>query len=162
MRWYPANNFLAPSVTATLRQCLERASKSTIQPSSCRLRVVRSRNFQEYLKALVWSVLSRPDLLARRRGGRSDVLPTGQAISTPSTSRSLCLRRRPGILGQKSAELLIKRSPAGAMASGQRSMGLSAWGTSNMRTGGDDIARRFALIGAKPVWDHASTTGDRL
>jgi cobaltochelatase CobN len=33
---------------------------------------------------------------------------------------------------------------------------LSAWGTSNMRTGGDDIAQALALIGAKPVWDSMS------
>lgn len=33
---------------------------------------------------------------------------------------------------------------------------LSAWGTANMRTGGDDIAQALALIGAKPVWDQAS------
>src|SRR5690606_38673899 len=29
----------------------------------------------------------------------------------------------------------------------------SAWGTANMRTGGDDIAQALALMGAKPVWD---------
>src|SRR5690606_6420245 len=34
--------------------------------------------------------------------------------------------------------------------------GLSVWGTSNMRTGGDDIAQALALIGARPVWEHAS------
>jgi cobaltochelatase CobN len=37
-----------------------------------------------------------------------------------------------------------------------RTMALSAWGTSNMRTGGDDIAQALALIGAKPTWDAAS------
>jgi cobalamin biosynthesis Mg chelatase CobN len=36
------------------------------------------------------------------------------------------------------------------------SMALTAWGTSNMRTGGDDIAQALALIGARPVWDPAS------
>jgi cobaltochelatase CobN len=34
-----------------------------------------------------------------------------------------------------------------------RSIAMSAWGTSNMRTGGDDIAQMLALIGAKPVWE---------
>ena len=33
---------------------------------------------------------------------------------------------------------------------------LSAWGTANMRTGGDDIAQALALIGARPVWEPAS------
>ena len=35
-------------------------------------------------------------------------------------------------------------------------MALSAWGTSNMRTGGDDIAQALALIGARPTWDTAT------
>src|SRR5690606_36459409 len=36
------------------------------------------------------------------------------------------------------------------------SFGLTAWGASNMRTGGDDIAQALALIVVKPVWDMAS------
>ncbi|HUC68059.1 MAG TPA: cobaltochelatase subunit CobN, partial [Stellaceae bacterium] len=35
-------------------------------------------------------------------------------------------------------------------------LALSAWGTSCMRTGGDDIAQALALIGARPTWDDAS------
>jgi cobaltochelatase CobN len=31
-------------------------------------------------------------------------------------------------------------------------VGLSAWGTSQMRTHGDDIAEAFALLGVEPVW----------
>ena len=37
-----------------------------------------------------------------------------------------------------------------------RSVGLSVWGTSAMRTSGDDIAEVFALLGVRPVWDDAS------
>ena len=37
-----------------------------------------------------------------------------------------------------------------------RSVGLSAWGTSAMRTSGDDIAEILALLGVRPVWDDAS------
>ena len=33
---------------------------------------------------------------------------------------------------------------------------LTAWGTSNMRTGGDDIAQGLALMGVRPNWDGAS------
>ncbi|MEL0022591.1 MAG: cobaltochelatase subunit CobN, partial [Rickettsiales bacterium] len=33
---------------------------------------------------------------------------------------------------------------------------LSAWGTSNMRTGGEDIAQALALLGVRPQWDTAS------
>ncbi|MQW85577.1 cobaltochelatase subunit CobN [Sinorhizobium saheli] len=85
--------------------------------------------------------------------GRPDVLPTGRnfysvdsrAVPTPAAYE----------LGRKSAELLIRRylQDHGEWPS---SFGLTAWGTSNMRTGGDDIAQALALIGAKPVWDVAS------
>ncbi len=85
--------------------------------------------------------------------GRLDVLPTGKnfysldnrTVPTPTA----------WTLGQKSAEELLKRH---FQDTGQhlKNAGLSAWGTANMRTGGDDIAQAMALIGAKPVWDSAS------
>ncbi|HET7736781.1 MAG TPA: cobaltochelatase subunit CobN [Nocardioidaceae bacterium] len=37
-----------------------------------------------------------------------------------------------------------------------RSVGLSVWGTSAMRTSGDDVAEVLALIGVQPQWDPAS------
>jgi cobaltochelatase CobN len=36
------------------------------------------------------------------------------------------------------------------------SVGLSAWGTSAMRTSGDDVAEVLALLGVRPTWDDAS------
>jgi cobaltochelatase CobN len=85
--------------------------------------------------------------------GRLDVLPTGRnfysvdnrAIPTPAAWE----------LGHKSAELLVQRH---LQDHGRwpKTFGLTAWGTSNMRTGGDDIAQALALIGAKPVWDTSS------
>ena len=35
----------------------------------------------------------------------------------------------------------------------RKAMALSAWGTSNMRTGGDDIAQGLALMGVRPQWE---------
>jgi cobaltochelatase CobN len=85
--------------------------------------------------------------------GRPDVLPTGRnfysvdsrAVPTPAAYE----------LGKKSAELLIQRY---VQDNGDwpTSFGITAWGTSNMRTGGDDIAQALALIGVKPLWDMAS------
>jgi cobaltochelatase CobN len=85
--------------------------------------------------------------------GRPDVLPTGRnfysvdsrAVPTPAAYE----------LGRKSAELLIQRY---VQDHGEwpTSFGITAWGTSNMRTGGDDIAQALALIGVKPLWDMAS------
>ncbi len=37
-----------------------------------------------------------------------------------------------------------------------QSVGLSVWGTSAMRTAGDDIAEVLALLGIRPQWDDAS------
>ncbi|OPX07169.1 cobaltochelatase subunit CobN [Mycobacterium sp. AT1] len=42
------------------------------------------------------------------------------------------------------------------------SVGLSVWGTSAMRTSGDDIAEVFALLGVRPEWDEASRRVSRL
>ncbi len=85
--------------------------------------------------------------------GRVDVLPTGKNFYSVD-SRAIPTRAA-WHLGEKSAALLVERH---AQDHGEwpRHFGLSAWGTSNMRTGGDDIAQALALIGAKPKWDMAS------
>ena len=85
--------------------------------------------------------------------GRNDVLPTGRNFFSVD-SRAVPTQTA-WQLGRKSAELLITRY---RQDNGEwpTSFGLSAWGTSNMRTGGDDIAQALALIGAKPVWDNLS------
>ncbi len=85
--------------------------------------------------------------------GRPDVLPTGRNFYSVDT------RTVPTpaawTLGWKSAGLLIEtyRQQHGAWP---KTMALTAWGTSNMRTGGDDIAQGLALMGVKPTWDSAS------
>ncbi len=85
--------------------------------------------------------------------GRLDVLPTGRnfysvdnrAVPTPTAWE----------LGRKSAEgLLLRHFQDHGHA--LRSLALSVWGTSNMRTGGDDIAQALAFIGARPTWDAGS------
>ena len=95
----------------------------------------------------------RPGASGAPTRGRLDVLPTGRnfysvdsrAVPTPAA----------WVLGQKSAELLVVRHRQDH-GEWPTSFGLSVWGTSNMRTGGDDIAQAMALIGARPVWDHGS------
>jgi len=85
--------------------------------------------------------------------GRLDVLPTGRnfysvdsrALPTPAA----------WLLGWKSASLLVERHRQ-LHGEWPKTMALSAWGTANMRTGGDDIAQALALMGARPVWDTAS------
>ena len=85
--------------------------------------------------------------------GRPDVLPTGKnfySVDTRSVPTPTAWE-----LGRKSAELLITRYVQDH-GDWPTSFGITCWGTSNMRTGGDDIAQALALIGAKPVWDMGS------
>ncbi|WP_242128270.1 cobaltochelatase subunit CobN [Sphingobium sp. Sx8-8] len=85
--------------------------------------------------------------------GRPDVLPTGRNFYSVDT------RAVPTVaawnLGQRSAELIVQDylQREGAYPS---AIALSAWGTANMRTGGDDIAQALALMGVRPKWDWAS------
>ncbi len=85
--------------------------------------------------------------------GRLDVLPTGKnffsvdsrAVPTPTAWK----------LGWKSANLLIEKHLQDH-GDWPRTMLVTAWGTANMRTGGDDIAQALALMGVKPKWDSAN------
>jgi cobaltochelatase CobN len=85
--------------------------------------------------------------------GRPDVLPTGRNFY--SVDPRAVPTQTAWELGKKSAELLITRYRQDH-GDWPTSIGLTCWGTSNMRTGGDDLAQAFALIGAKPVWENNS------
>jgi cobaltochelatase CobN len=81
------------------------------------------------------------------------VLPTGRnffsvdlrAVPTPSA----------WMLGWKSATLLLERHVQ-THGDWPRAVALSAWGTANMRTGGDDVAQGLALMGVRPTWEPSS------
>ncbi|MGI9373485.1 MAG: cobaltochelatase subunit CobN [Hyphomicrobiales bacterium] len=85
--------------------------------------------------------------------GRLDVLPTGRNFF--SVDNRTLPTPAAWSLGEKSAKLLIQRHMQ-EHGSWLKAIGLSVWGTSNMRTGGDDIAQALALIGVKPKWDASS------
>ncbi|NED65057.1 cobaltochelatase subunit CobN, partial [Streptomyces sp. SID10244] len=57
--------------------------------------------------------------------------------------------------GRALADSLVERY-VGKHGHYPASVGLSVWGTSAMRTSGDDIAEVLALLGVMPVWDEAS------
>ena len=85
--------------------------------------------------------------------GRLDTLPTGRnfysvdsrAVPTPTA----------WTLGWRSANLLIEKHLQ-TEGDWPRTMLVTAWGTANMRTGGDDIAQALALMGVRPRWDAAN------
>jgi cobaltochelatase CobN len=86
--------------------------------------------------------------------GRPDVLPTGRNFYSVDT-RSVPTQTAYA-MGAAAAERVIERhlqdhgrTPA--------QVGLSVWGTSTMRTGGEDIGQAFALLGVRPKWADGSS-----
>lgn len=85
--------------------------------------------------------------------GRPDVLPTGRnfySVDTRAVPTAVAWD-----LGQRAAALLVA-DYLQREGDYPRAIALSAWGTANMRTGGDDIAQALALMGVRPRWDWAS------
>jgi cobaltochelatase CobN len=91
--------------------------------------------------------------------GLVNVLPTGRNFYTVDP------RAVPSRLawqtGQAMADSLVERyrEETGGYP---ESVGLSVWGTSAMRTSGDDVAEVLALLGVRPEWDEASRRVTRL
>ena len=85
--------------------------------------------------------------------GSADILPTGRnfyscdirAIPTQTAWR----------IGCASADALLERHQE-RTGTYPESVALVVWGTSNMRTGGDDIAEILYLLGVRPRWDDAN------
>jgi cobaltochelatase CobN len=85
--------------------------------------------------------------------GLVNVLPTGRNFYTVDP------RAVPSRLawqtGLAMAESLVQRY-LDDTGDYPESVGLSVWGTSAMRTSGDDVAEVLALLGVRPEWDEAS------
>lgn len=85
--------------------------------------------------------------------GRPDVLPTGRNFYSVDT------RAVPSptayAMGQQAADRLLERH---LQDHGRwpQAVGLSVWGTSTMRTAGEDLAQALALLGVRPKWESAS------
>lgn len=85
--------------------------------------------------------------------GLVNVLPTGRnfyAVDPRAVPSRLAWET-----GQAMARSLLERYRA-EHGTWPRSVGLSMWGTSAMRTAGDDVAEVLALLGVRPEWDEAS------
>ncbi|MGD9990969.1 cobaltochelatase subunit CobN [Pseudonocardia sp.] len=86
--------------------------------------------------------------------GLVNVLPTGRNFY--SVDPKAVPSRLAWETGQAMAESLVERYRRDHEGEYPRSVGLSVWGTSAMRTSGDDVAEVFALLGVRPVWDEMS------
>ncbi len=86
--------------------------------------------------------------------GMAHVLPTGRnfySVDPKAIPSPLAWE-----VGQALAEGLVARHVA-EEGRPPAQVGLVVWGTSAMRTGGDDVAEALALLGVRPVW--AAETG---
>jgi cobaltochelatase CobN len=85
--------------------------------------------------------------------GRRDVLPTGRNLFTadPRTLPTPTAME----LGRRAADEVVR---AHLQAHGEmpRSVVIDLWGSATLRTGGEEIAQGLALLGCRPIWDHAS------
>jgi cobaltochelatase CobN len=86
--------------------------------------------------------------------GRIDVLPTGRNLY--SIDPRAVPTRTAWEIGRRTAEDMLTRH---AQDHGEwpKRIVLDVWGSATMRTGGDDLAQAFALLGVRPRWDSGSS-----
>jgi cobaltochelatase CobN len=85
--------------------------------------------------------------------GLVNVLPTGRNFY--SVDPKAIPSRNAWDVGQTLADSLLRRYREDN-GEWPATVGLTMWGTSAMRTQGDDISEALALLGCRPVWDDAS------
>jgi cobaltochelatase CobN len=85
--------------------------------------------------------------------GRRDVLPTGRNLFT-ADPRTLPTPTAMD-LGRLAADEIVR---AHLQSHGElpRAVVIDLWGSATLRTGGEEIAQGLALMGCRPLWDHAS------
>ena len=85
--------------------------------------------------------------------GRRDVLPTGRNLFT-ADPRTLPTPTAMD-LGRRAADEVVR---AHLQTHGEflRAVVIDLWGSATLRTGGEEIAQGFALMGCRPIWESAS------
>ncbi|MGF7160526.1 cobaltochelatase CobN [Rhodoligotrophos appendicifer] len=85
--------------------------------------------------------------------GRADVLPTGRNLYTID----------PRAIPTRSAVLLAERSVKELNRRHLQDQGdwlratvINVWGSTTLRTGGEDLALALVMLGVRPTWDHGS------
>ncbi|ELR99609.1 cobaltochelatase subunit CobN [Gloeocapsa sp. PCC 73106] len=82
--------------------------------------------------------------------GKPEVLPTGRNFY------SVDIRAIPTQtawdVGRRAAEAVIERYTQ-EQGEYPQTLAISIWGTSTMRTGGEDVAQVLALLGVRPIWE---------
>jgi cobaltochelatase CobN len=86
--------------------------------------------------------------------GRLDVLPTGRNLY--AIDPRAAPTRNAWEIGRRAAEEVLARY-AQDRGDWPKRIVIDLWGSATMRTGGDDLAQGFALIGCRPTWDASSS-----
>ncbi|MCI0747931.1 MAG: cobaltochelatase subunit CobN [Verrucomicrobia subdivision 3 bacterium] len=140
---FAVSNYQFP-ITPTIHRVLDFIC-NTLVPA---LRTSQHEEVTQILNALAGHAVPAGPSGAPTRG-MAHVLPTGRNFYSvdPRSLPSQTAWR----VGQALADELLKRymQEEGAYP---EMVGLSLWGTSAMRTHGDDLAQCFALLGVRPCW----------
>ena len=85
--------------------------------------------------------------------GRRDVLPTGRNLFTadPRTLPTPTAME----LGDLAAREVVRTHLQGH-GEMPRAVVIDLWGSATLRTGGEEIAQGLALMGCRPIWEHAT------
>jgi cobaltochelatase CobN len=85
--------------------------------------------------------------------GRRDVLPTGRNLFTadPRTLPTPTAME----LGKLAAAEVV-RAHLQTHGDMPRAIVIDLWGSATLRTGGEEIAQGLALLGCRPIWEHAT------
>jgi cobaltochelatase CobN len=86
--------------------------------------------------------------------GRLDVLPTGRNLY--GIDPRAVPTRTAWEIGRRAAQEVLNRHTQDH-GDWPKSIVMDLWASATMRTGGDDLAQAFALIGVTPIWDNASS-----
>jgi cobaltochelatase CobN len=85
--------------------------------------------------------------------GRRDVLPTGRNLFT-ADPRTLPTPTAMDIGAAAATEVV--RAHLQNHGEPPRAVVIDLWGSATLRTGGEEIAQGLALLGCRPIWEHAT------
>jgi cobaltochelatase CobN len=143
----------APERRTALLDALQRATPGAGEAELARKLDACARAEREALLAALDGRFVQPGPAGAPTRGRADVLPTGRNLY--AVDPRAVPTRSAMMLAEKAAEELLRRHLQDH-GDWPRSLVLDLWGSATMRTGGEDLALAFILMGAKPVWDHES------
>jgi cobaltochelatase CobN len=145
---------IEPLVESTLGRSSE--AVSTILRFACRTLVPALEQVSDEIDHVLDALAGRyvpPGPAGAPTRGMAHVLPTGRnfyAVDPRAVPSQAAWR-----VGEQLAREVLDRHLAEEGAYPEM-IGLGAWGTSQMRTQGDDVAEVLALLGVEPVWDPQS------